>query len=91
MDRNGHEKIISVRSKTEIKGMTKALQKQLFGVPSLETAKRIDDVDMVEAMQAAHYRLCARMRELELQFEAKASELRAAFLAEIDQIRANNA
>jgi len=34
--------------------MTKALQKQLFGVPSLETAQRIDDVDMVEAMQAAN-------------------------------------
>ena len=38
--------------------MSKALQKQIFGVPSLEAAQRIDDVDMVEAMQAAHYRLC---------------------------------
>jgi hypothetical protein len=42
---------------------------------------------MVEAMQAAHYRLCARMRELEIQFEAKASELRATFLAEIHEIQ----
>ena len=67
--------------------MSKALQKQIFGTPSLETAQSIDDVDMVEAMQAAHYRLCARMRELETQFEAKASELRAAFLAEIQQIQ----
>jgi hypothetical protein len=67
--------------------MTKALQKQIFGVPSLETAQRIDDVDRVEAMAAAHYRLCARMRELEVQFEAKASELRAAFLAEIHEIQ----
>jgi hypothetical protein len=53
--------------------MTKALQKQIFGVPSLETAQRIDDSDKVEAMQAAHCRLSARMRELESQFEAKAS------------------
>ena len=67
--------------------MSRALQKQIFGVPSLETAQRIDDVDMVEAMQAAHYRLCARMRELEMQFEVKASELRAAFLAEIAGIQ----
>ena len=65
----------------------RAVQKQLFGIPSLETAQRIGDVDMVEAMQAAHYRLCARMRELEMQFEAKASELRSAFLAEIAGIQ----
>ena len=71
--------------------MTKALQKQIFGVPSFETAQRIDDVDMVEAMQAAHYRLCARMRELETQFEVKASELRSAFLAEIHQIQGDRA
>ena len=72
--------------------MSRAVQKQqLFGVPSLETAQRIDDVDMVEAMQAAHYRLCARMRELETQFEVKASELRSAFLAEIHQIQGDRA
>jgi hypothetical protein len=53
--------------------MAKAIQKQIFGVPSLETARRIDDVDQVEAITAADYRLCARMRELETQFEAKAS------------------
>ena len=37
----------------------------IFGVPSLETAQRIDDSDKVEALHAAHYRLTARMRELE--------------------------
>jgi hypothetical protein len=64
--------------------MTKTLTKPgLFGVPSLETAQRIDDSDKVEALHAAHYRLVTRMRELEGQFEAKASELRAAFLQEI--------
>jgi len=66
--------------------MSKALQKQIFGIPSLEVARRIDDSDKVEAMQAANYRLAARMHELEAQFEVKASELRAAFLAEITEI-----
>jgi hypothetical protein len=63
--------------------MTKnQVAKQIFGVPSLETAERIDDTDKVAAFEAAHYRCTARMRELEGQFEAKASEIRAAFVAE---------
>jgi len=66
--------------------MAKALQKQIFGVPSLRTARRIDDSDKCEALQAAHYRLTARMRELETQFEEKAAELRQAFLAEVIEI-----
>jgi hypothetical protein len=40
----------------------------------------------VSAFQAAHYRLGSRMRELEQQFEVKASELRAAFVAEVEGI-----
>jgi len=68
--------------------MAKQLIKQIFGVPSLETASRIDDADNVAKAEAAHYRLQARMRELEAQFETKASELRAAFLAEIAAITA---
>jgi hypothetical protein len=51
-------------------------------VPSLQTAGRIDDSDKVSALEAAHYRCSARMRELEQQFEVKASEIRAAFIAE---------
>jgi hypothetical protein len=63
--------------------MSKQLSKQqIFGVPSLETASRIDDSDKVSAFQAAHFRMHSRMRELEVQFEVKASELRAAFVAE---------
>jgi hypothetical protein len=62
--------------------MAKALTKQTFGVPSLETATRIDDNDKTAALQAAGYRFTARMRELEAQFEGKASELRSAYLAE---------
>ena len=55
-----------------------------FGVPSLETCTRNED--SVRALQASHYRLTARMRELELQFEAKAAELRQAFLDESAKI-----
>jgi hypothetical protein len=53
-----------------------------FGVPSLETADRIDVSDMCAALSAAQYRFHARMRELEQHFEAKASELRTAYLDE---------
>jgi hypothetical protein len=40
----------------------------------------------VSAFQAAHYRLQENMRELENQFEGKASELRAAFVQEVAAI-----
>jgi hypothetical protein len=49
----------------------------IFGVPSLETARAIDDSDKAAGLQAAHYRMSARMHELETAFEQKASELRA--------------
>jgi hypothetical protein len=58
----------------------------LFGVPSLETARAIDDSDKAARLSAAHYRLSARMRELEAQYDAKASELRASFIAECGEI-----
>jgi hypothetical protein len=57
-----------------------------FGVPSLEVSNRIANEDSTRALQAAHYRLTSRMRELELQFEQKASELRQAFLDESAKI-----
>jgi hypothetical protein len=62
--------------------MAKSIIKQTFGVPSLETATRIDTSDMCAALGAAGYRFAARMRELEQQFEAKAGEVRAAYLTE---------
>jgi hypothetical protein len=71
--------------------MSKQLTKQIFGVPSLETASRIDDSDAANAACAAHFRFNSRMRELEAQFETKASELRAAFLAELSIIREGEA
>jgi hypothetical protein len=58
----------------------------IFGVPSLETARAIDDSDKAAGLQAAHYRVSARMRELEQQFDAKAQELRGAFVAECQEI-----
>jgi len=61
-------------------------QPAIFGVPSLETARAIDDSDKAAGLQAAHYRLYPRMRELEQQVDAKASELRAAFVAECGEI-----
>jgi hypothetical protein len=61
-------------------------QPTIFGVPSLKTARAIDDSDKAAGLQAAHYRLYPRMRELMQQFDAKASELRAAFVAECGKI-----
>jgi hypothetical protein len=75
----------------EVDQMTRQLTKQIFGVPSLETATRIDDSDATNAACAAHFRFNSRMRELEAQFEHKASELRAAFLAELADIREGEA
>jgi hypothetical protein len=63
----------------------------IFGVPSLETASRIDDSDAANAACAAKYRFQARMHELTAQFETKASEVRAAFLAELAEIRGDEA
>lgn len=70
--------------------MNKSVVKQIFGVPSLETVSRIDDSDKVAAFTAAHYRLNAKMRQLEIQYEAKASELRGAFVQECAGIIGGN-
>jgi hypothetical protein len=78
--------LMHLKSSKEKTKMAKSLSKEIFGVPSLQTATRIDDSDKVSAFQAAHFRLCSRMRELESQFEQKASELRSAFVSEVAQI-----
>lgn len=67
--------------------MAKSIIKQTFGVPSLEIAARIDASDICAGLGAAAYRFTARMRELEAQFEAKASELRQAYLNECESIQ----
>jgi molybdopterin synthase catalytic subunit len=66
--------------------MNRQVTKPSFGVPSLETVSRIDDSDKVAGLEAARYRMSAKMRQLEIQFEAKASELRAAFVHECGEI-----
>jgi hypothetical protein len=58
----------------------------IFGVPSLETSSRIDTSDQTNRAHAAHYRCKARMRQLESEFEAKASEIRSAYIAELAEI-----
>jgi hypothetical protein len=65
-----------------VKQMTKA---QIFWAPSLTTARNIDDADAVMAIEAARHRFATSMRDLETLFDAKASELRAAFLAEVNE------
>jgi hypothetical protein len=65
--------------------MNKQMTKQIFGVPTPETAGRVDDCDKTAALTAAHYRCQSRMRELEIIFESKASEVRAAFVSECSQ------
>ncbi len=77
---------LGTRGKRKKSSITKLPAKSSLGVPSLETVTRIDDNDKVAAFQAAHFRLAANMRELEVQFEHKASELRSAFVAEIETI-----
>jgi len=71
--------------------MKQNVARQIFGMPSCETTARIDDSDATNAACAASYRFNSRMRELEGQFEAKASELRAAFLAELAAVRESEA
>jgi hypothetical protein len=73
------------RNETMPKTNSSVAKLERFGVPSLETCTRISNEDNVRALQASHYRLTARMRELELQFEEKAAELRQAFLDECAQ------
>jgi hypothetical protein len=60
-----------------------ALSKQIFGIPSLETARAIDDSDAIAAHNAASFRMQTRLRELDSMYEVKAREIRAAFLQEI--------
>jgi hypothetical protein len=71
--------------------MNKQITRQAFGVPSVETAGRIDNSDRVSALHAAGYRYDARVREIELQFEAKVAELREVYLAEVATIQSDEA
>jgi hypothetical protein len=67
--------------------MAKALTKTAFGVPSADVLTAIDASDKCAELQAASYRFTAKLAELERQFEAKASELRTAYLEESRRYR----
>ena len=64
--------------------MTRQVSKpQIFWAPDLSTARRIDDDDTIHAIEAARYRFAASMADLERSYDAEASKLRAAFVAEV--------
>jgi hypothetical protein len=55
----------------------------IFWAPTLETARKIDDSDVVASIESARYRFTASMSDLERSYDAEASKLRAAFVAEV--------
>ena len=58
----------------------------IFWAPTLETARKIDDSDVVASIESARYRFTASMADLERHYDAEASKLRAAFVAEVAQL-----
>ena len=63
--------------------MAKQLSRPSFGVPSAEVIGTIEAAQTSHELQAATFKFQATMRELERQFEAKASELRAQYIDDI--------
>jgi hypothetical protein len=59
---------------------------QIFWAPALDTARKIDDSDTVTAIEAARFRFQSYMADLERSYDAEASKLRAAFVAEVAQL-----
>ena len=62
------------------------LAKSQMFVPSLETARRIDDQDNALAVHAAVYRAETKLTELRARYESECSRIRTAMLAEIAQL-----
>ena len=64
--------------------MTKSVTRpNIFWAPSLETARKIDDEDTVKSIETARYRFAVSMADLERCYDAEASKLRSAFVAEV--------
>jgi hypothetical protein len=61
-------------------------KERIFWAPSLEVGRRIDDDDTIHAIEAARYRFNASIADLERAYDAEASKLRAAFVAEVAQL-----
>jgi hypothetical protein len=55
----------------------------IFWAPTLHTARKIDDSDVVASVESARYRFTASMADLERNYDEQASKLRAAFVAEV--------
>jgi hypothetical protein len=64
--------------------MTRQVSKpNIFWAPALDTARKIDDEDTVTSIESARYRFAASMADLERCYDAEASKLRSAFVAEV--------
>ena len=64
---------------------TKLVKSTSF-VPSLETARRIDDQDNALAISAACFRAEMKLADLRGQYEAECSRVRSAMLTEIAEL-----
>jgi hypothetical protein len=71
--------------------MAKSLITQIFGVPSHSMPELIEISDKIARLSEAGHAYEARLRELEHQFETKASKLREAYLGEVLEIHAAEA
>jgi len=65
--------------------MLKSVAKQTY-VPSTEIVGRISASDKVSAVKSAMFSYETKVRELETEFEMKASDLRSSYLAELAKI-----
>ena len=66
--------------------LAKTLTKQTFLPPSEAVLLNIAASDKSHGLQAATFRFEARMAELDKQYSAKASEIRAAYVAECSEV-----
>jgi hypothetical protein len=60
--------------------MNRQVSKSVFGVPSLETARKIDDDDKVNMLSSASYEYEASARDLALAYEAQLEKLSRRYL-----------
>jgi hypothetical protein len=78
-----HAKRVLTFQENQMAKQVSANPKNIFWAPALETTRKIDDDDTVHAIESARYRFAASMSDLERSYDAEASKLRAAFVAEV--------
>ena len=71
--------------------MAKSLTRQTFGDPSHRVLELNETSDQIARLSEAGYAYKTKLRELEHQFEVKASELREEYIAEVLEIHAAEA